>query len=132
MTPSAPRTILVIDDQPDERAIQRAMLEFRGFRVREASDGESGIAAALEDVPDLILLDVAMPRMDGFEVCATLRAREATVHVPILLFTASVVGDLEGMARGAGADSILSKPIDPHRVVEEVQRLLDAARRTGR
>ncbi len=120
----ASRTILVIDDQEDERNIQRAMLEHRGYRVREAPDGEAGIAAALAEPPDLILLDVAMPRMGGFEVCAILRGNGETAHVPILLFTASVVGDLDTMARQAGADAVLTKPLDPHRVADEVARLI--------
>jgi CheY-like chemotaxis protein len=124
MMQPAPRTILVIDDQDDERTIQRAILEHQGYRVRVAADGASGIAAALEETPDLILLDVAMPRMDGFEVCTTLRGREQTARVPILLFTASVVGDLNDLAREAGADGVLAKPLDPRRVAEEVARLI--------
>lgn len=118
--------VLVIDDQPDERTIQRAMLEHLGYRVREAADGAAGVAAALADPPDLVLLDVAMPRMDGFAVCAALRDDPRTARVPILLFTASVAGDLDAHARDAGADAVLAKPVDPHRVATEIGRLLRA------
>lgn len=119
------RTILVVDDQADERVIQRAMLSHLGYAVREAADGETAIAEATASPPDLILLDVAMPRMDGFEVCRRLHADPRTREVPILLFTASVVGDLEQMAQDACAQGVLAKPVEPHRVAEEIRRLLD-------
>ena len=122
-----PKTVLVVDDQPDERAIQGAMLSHLGYAVVEAPDGESALRAALEHAPDLVLLDVAMPRMDGFSVCRRLRADARTAGVRVLLFTASVVGDLERMATECGADGILAKPVDPRRVAEEVARLIGGA-----
>ncbi len=118
------KTVLVIDDQEDERAIQRAMLGHLGYSVREAPDGERGLQAATEDPPDLILLDIAMPRLDGFAVCRELRADERTSSVPVLLFTASVVGNLQERAEEVGADGVLTKPVDPHQVAEEVRRLI--------
>jgi CheY-like chemotaxis protein len=123
-----PPTVLVIDDQPDERRIQRAMLEHLGYTVREAPDGAAGLSLARDDPPDLVLLDVAMPRMDGFQVCRALRADPVTSGVPVLLFTASVVGDLARMAREAGAEGVLSKPVNPRLVAAEVARLLDQGR----
>ncbi len=122
------KTILVIDDQADERAIQRAMLSHLGYTVNEAPDGESGLQRATEAPPDLVLLDIAMPRLDGFSVCRALRADERTSDVPVLLFTASVVGDLDKQAREAGADGVLLKPVDPHKVAEEIQRLIGPGR----
>ncbi len=118
------KTVLVIDDQDDERAIQQAMLGHLGYAVREARDGEAGLQAAIADPPDLILLDIAMPRMDGFTVCRELRADARTRSVPVLLFTASVVGNLKERASEAGADGVLTKPVDPHKVAEEVRRLI--------
>lgn len=118
------KIILVIDDQDDERAIQRAMLTYLGYTVREAPDGEAGVRNATEAPPDLILLDVAMPRMDGFAVCRALRADRRTTAIPVLLFTASVVGDLQRQAADAGADGVLTKPVDPRTVAEEVERLI--------
>ncbi len=118
------RTILVVDDQQDERTIQRAMLTHLGYEVREAEDGESALAAARESPPDLVLLDVAMPRMDGFSVCRALRADARTSQVPVLFFTASVVGDLVEMASAAGGQGILAKPVDPRAVAREVSRIL--------
>lgn len=122
-----PKTVLVVDDQDDERAIQGAMLAHLGYAVVEASDGRSALRAATEHPPDLVLLDVAMPRMDGLEVCRALRADPRTAEVRVLLFTASVVGDLERMALECGADGVLAKPVDPKRVAEEVAKLIGEA-----
>ena len=116
--------VLVIDDQADERAIQIAMLSHLGYAVDEAADGESGLRSARESPPDVILLDIAMPRMDGFEVCRRLRADESTAHIPVLLFTASAVVDLEQKAEEAGAAGVLPKPIEPQRVALAVGRLI--------
>ncbi|CAN5453944.1 N/A [soil metagenome] len=123
------KTILVIDDQDDERAIQRAMLSYLGYDVREAETGEAGLRLAIETPPDLVLLDVAMPRMDGFAVCRALRADQRTTSVPILLYTASVVGNLRDQAQEAGADGVLTKPIDPRSIAEEVRRIIGPAAR---
>lgn len=125
MPETSGRTVLVVDDQEDERRIQQAFLSHRGFRVDEAADGAAAIERAFANPPDLVLLDVAMPRMDGFEVCRTLRADPRTSDVPVLLLTASVEGDLEALARDAGADAILTKPIEPRAVAAAVERLLD-------
>lgn len=121
------RTILVVDDQQDERTIQRAMLTHLGYEVREAADGASALAEASASPPDLVLLDVAMPRMDGFSVCRALRADPRTAAVPVLFFTASVVGDLVEMAAAAGGQGVLAKPVDPREVAREVARILGEA-----
>lgn len=118
------KTVLVVDDQEDERTIQRAMLSHLGYRVREAEDGRAGLRSARDDPPDLVLLDIAMPGLDGFSVCRELRADPRTADIPVLLFTASVVGDLEERARAAGAVGILVKPVDPHRVADEIRRII--------
>jgi CheY-like chemotaxis protein len=120
----SPKTVLVIDDQEDERAIQSAMLGHLGYRVLEAAGGAAGLRTAAESPPDLIILDVAMPRMDGFSVCREIRSNPRTADVPVLLYTASVLGDLEAQARDVGANGILAKPIDPHKVAAEVRRMI--------
>lgn len=118
------KRILVIDDQPDEREIQAAMLGHLGYTVETAEDGETGMKIAAESPPDMILLDVAMPRLDGFAVCRSLREEPGTAEVPILFFTASVVGDLEDRARDAGATGIMVKPLDPHQVAARIAELI--------
>jgi CheY-like chemotaxis protein len=121
------KSVLVIDDQVDERAIQRAMLGHLGYQVLEAGTGREGIEAALASMPDLVLVDIAMPELDGFAVCRELRANPATHAVPILLFTASVAENLAERADAAGANGFLSKPIDPHQVASEVARHIGPA-----
>jgi CheY-like chemotaxis protein len=122
--PGSPKRILVIDDQPDEREIQTAMLGHLGYEVRAAEDGDAGLRLALESQPDIILLDVAMPKLDGFEVCRRLREDPRTASVPVVFFTASVVGDVEARAREAGASGIMVKPLDPHEVARRVQEMV--------
>jgi CheY-like chemotaxis protein len=119
-----PKTVLLIDDQEDERAIQRALLTHRGYNVLDAADGASGLEAAQRHLPDLILLDVAMPKMDGFEVCRSLRADARTAEIPVLFFTASVVGDLEKQIAEVGGNGVLVKPMDPNAVAAEVERII--------
>jgi CheY-like chemotaxis protein len=118
------KTVLVVDDQRDERAIQRAMLAHLGYHVREADNGIEGLRTAIEEPPDLVLLDVAMPMMDGFRVCRELRADPRTADVRVLMFTASVAGDIRVKAEAAGADGILMKPVDPKDVAAEIRRLI--------
>jgi CheY-like chemotaxis protein len=124
-----PRTVLVVDDNPDERAIQGAMLSHLGYRVAEASDGREAIERARAMHPDLILLDVAMPRMDGFAVCRALRANDQTRDIAILLFTASVVREVREQASAAGADDVLMKPVDPRTVAEKIGQLIGGPKR---
>lgn len=129
MSPHRKR-ILVIDDQEDERAIQTAMLAHLGYEVETAEDGETGMKLAADTPPDMILLDIAMPRMDGFAVCRTLRSDPRTADVPVLFFTASVVGDLEDRAREAGATGIMLKPLDPHSVATRIAEIIGPAAET--
>jgi CheY-like chemotaxis protein len=118
------KTVLVIDDQVDERTIQRAMLGHLGYVVSEAENGRQGLEFALDSPPDLVLVDVAMPEMDGFTVCRELRSNPQTSKVPVLLFTASSFENLEERATAAGANGVLAKPIDPHRVAAAVASLI--------
>jgi CheY-like chemotaxis protein len=121
------KVVLLIDDQDDEREIQRALLTHRGYSVLDASDGASGLELALKKQPDLILLDVAMPRMDGFEVCRSIRADPRTARIPVLFYTASVVGDLVAQIKEAGGTGVLVKPMDPNLVADEVRKLIGEA-----
>jgi CheY-like chemotaxis protein len=122
------KTVLIVDDQPDERTIQGAMLDHLGYRVCEAASGPEGLESAAELLPDLVLLDVAMPNMDGFTVCRELRADPRTQAVRIVLFTASVAVGLRESAEACGADGVLVKPVDPRAVAAEVHRLIGPPR----
>ncbi|MEX2582752.1 MAG: response regulator [Gemmatimonadota bacterium] len=118
------KTILLVDDQPDEREIQRAMLEHLGYAVTEAEDGWAALELARRSTPDLVLLDIAMPRIDGLEVCRELRTDERTSQSRVLFYTASTADDVLERVRTAGGDGVLIKPVDPHEVAEQVRLLI--------
>jgi two-component system, OmpR family, alkaline phosphatase synthesis response regulator PhoP len=122
--PGKRRSVLIVDDQADERAIQRAMLEHRGYRVAEAADGEAALETAREMQPDLVLLDIAMPRMDGLAVCRELRKDSRTADAVVLFYTASPAGELEERVREAGGNGVLIKPVDPQEVAKRVESLI--------
>jgi DNA-binding response OmpR family regulator len=119
--------ILIIEDELPMRTALKDCLEGEGFRVLTASDGEMGLQRALDEKPDLILLDVMMPRLDGYAVCAELRRLEQTV--PILMLTAK--GQIDDRVTGldAGADDYLSKPFSTDELLARVRAIL---RRTQR
>jgi DNA-binding response OmpR family regulator len=116
--------ILVADDDPDIRSLVALRLERSGYDVVAAGDGEQALATALERVPDVALLDVMMPKLDGYEVTQRLRELEATRHLPIILFTARV--QETDIARGveAGADDYVKKPFSTNELRDRVQAVL--------
>src|SRR5688572_4779966 len=109
LDPAAP-TVLVVEDDPSNRALLTALLERAGYRAVTASDGPSGLAAALESAPDLVLLDVGLPGMDGLEICRRLRADPRTVTLPVVLLTGRTSVDDVVAGLDAGADDFLAKP----------------------
>src|SRR5690349_2977118 len=102
--------ILVIEDTPDVRELITDTLRFNGFDTVAAADGEAGIQAALTHLPDLILCDVQMPRKDGFEVLADLRARPATATIPFVFLTGQSDKSHMRLGMNLGADDFLAKP----------------------
>ncbi len=121
------KSILIADDQDDERAIQRALLEHLGYTVREAVDGVDALEQVGSSVPDLVLLDIAMPRLDGLGVCRALRSDPTTANIPVLFYTASVAEEWEEEVARLGGCKVLVKPVDPHDVAQEVNSLIGPA-----
>ena len=121
------QTVLVVDDDPDIRDVATIKLEHAGLRVLTESDGEGGLAAALQTTPDLVLLDWMMPRLTGIEVCARLRENPQTAQLPIILLTAKAQeADIErGFA--AGANDYIVKPFSPRELVARVTSALARA-----
>ncbi|NIR60218.1 MAG: response regulator [Gammaproteobacteria bacterium] len=116
-------TILVAEDHHDSREALRILLESAGYRVAVAVDGRDALDVALLETPDLILMDIMMPELDGFEVTRRLRSHAATGAVPIIAVTA-MQGARE-MALEAGADDVMAKPIDIHALLAKVRDWLD-------
>lgn len=120
--------ILVIDDDLETLRLVGLMLQKQGYHVVTAASGEEGIQVALREQPDLILLDVMMPGLDGFEVTRRLRQNPETSSIPILIFTAKsqVEDKVEGYE--AGADDYLTKPIHPAELIAHIKALLGRSR----
>lgn len=117
-------TILLVEDHPDNRGIYRTILEHGGLNVIEAEDGEAGVRLARERRPALILMDVSLPVMDGWEATRILKEDPETASIPIIAVTAHALqGDRE-RAKAAGCDGYIPKPAPPREVLEEVQRRL--------
>ena len=126
-TPSAtarPVTILWIDDDRLLLTFGRDILERHGYRVRTALDGPTGIAAASEEPPDLIILDVVMPDMTGYEVCRRLRAEPGLHDTPVLLLTSLQDPQVDVLGRGIGETFTMSKPSDPAMIVNIIGQVL--------
>jgi DNA-binding response OmpR family regulator len=117
-------TVLVADDDPDVRDVVVFKLEQSGYEVLAAEDGGVALELARSVMPDLLVLDVMMPRMTGLDVCRELRARESTASIPIILLTARAQeGDVErGFAWGA--DDYLTKPFSPRELASRVRAVL--------
>jgi DNA-binding response OmpR family regulator len=114
--------ILVIDDDPSNRDILRTRLEMAGHEVTEAPNGEEGLRLLALCVPDVVILDVMMPKMDGWQVCHQIRANPKTHAIPVLMLTAR--GQQIDQLRGweSGADEYLTKPWDPAKLMELVDK----------
>ena len=115
------RTILVADDEPDNRAIMAAVLGASGYRVCEAADGEEAVALALSELPDLILLDMAMPGVSGWEAVRRIKAMPQTRDIPVFAFTAFALAGDELKAKEAGCEGYISKPCIPKEVVGKIR-----------
>ncbi len=113
--------VLVIEDNELNRYLLTFLLEHRGHRVRSATDGPAGIALAKALLPDLILLDIQLPTMHGYDVAAALREVESVGNIPIIAVTShAMAGDRE-KALAAGCSGYIEKPIDPDTFVDEVE-----------
>lgn len=117
--------ILLVEDNEDNRLVYRTILDHFGFEVLEAADGEEGIRRARADGPDLILMDVSIPKIDGWEATRRLKADPSTSSIPIIALTAHALATDRAKAQEAGCDGYLAKPVEPRKVVEEVKRHLE-------
>ena len=121
------KTILLVEDNEDNLIVYRTILDHVGYRVIEARDGEEGVARALAEHPDLILMDVSLPKMDGWEATRRIKGDPQTSEIPIIAVTAHALDDDREKATQVGCDGYLAKPVAPRRVVEEVERFIGKA-----
>ena len=119
------KRILVIEDQEDNRAILRDLLTSAGFSVLEAVNGAEGVAKAKSELPDLILMDIQMPVMDGYEATRRIKADAATASIPIIAVTSYALSGDEVRARAAGCNGYVAKPFSPRQLLGQVRGFLD-------
>jgi len=124
--PMAAKVLLVEDNEMNRDMLSRR-LERRGFQMLIAIDGEQGIQIAQKERPDLILMDMSLPVLDGWEATRRLKAAPETRRIPIIALTAHAMASDEQRAREAGCDDFDTKPIELNRLLEKMQRFLDAA-----
>ena len=118
------KKILVVEDEESLLKLQSILLTIRGYTVEGAMDGQAALEAVETMNPDLILLDIMIPKIDGFEVCRQVKANEATRHIPVVMLTAKKSKADRVMGEHAGADVYITKPYKASIIIETIQRLL--------
>ena len=118
------KKILFIEDEPDQVSLIKARFEAGGYEFCSAPDGETGLTSAEELKPDIILLDVVLPRIDGFLVCKRLKANPETRNIPVIIITAIGMKDADRKAKSSGAEAFFKKPYDSKELVVKVKELL--------
>ena len=122
----ARKRILIVEDSEDTRFVYSAILNLDGYDIIEAADGAAGIARAIEHRPDLIITDINMPGLNGFEVARFVRGDDRLAHIPIVAVTGTVFQDSEQVDADALFDRLFFKPMKPSEVLVEVRKLLEA------
>jgi two-component system, cell cycle response regulator DivK len=116
--------ILHVEDNPSNRMIVRDLFEFQGYRVIEVSDGEEALAAAERERPDLILMDIQLPRISGLEATRRIKAQKELRHIPIIAVTSFALSGDDQKAAEVGCDAYIAKPYRPRDLLQLVRKLL--------
>lgn len=124
-TADRPR-VLLVDDYPDAREMYSEYLKFTGFEVIEASNGMEALQRAIEMCPDIILMDLSLPVMDGWEATRRLKADARTADIPVVALTGHALSGMSEGAQRAGCDAFVTKPCLPEDLVREIRQVLDA------
>jgi len=122
--PKAGPTVLVVDDDPGVRQVVRLSLELEGYMVKEAGGAEEGLAAVEDEAPDLILLDVMMPHVDGWEMLRRIQERHGAGSIPIVMFSGKVDAQTAAQATARGAQGFVGKPFDPQQLVDQAKQIV--------
>jgi CheY-like chemotaxis protein len=118
--------VLVVDDYADAREMYSEYLQFSGFDVVEAANGMEALQRAVEDRPDIILMDLSLPVMDGWEATRRLKADGRTADIPVVALTGHALAGISEGAMRAGCDAFVTKPCLPEDLVREIRKVLDA------
>ena len=124
--------ILIVEDNEKNMKLARDVLQSRGYVTLEAVTGEDGVRIAIESKPDLVLMDIQLPGINGIEALRQVRADPACARIPVVAFTASVMSADRSQISEAGFDGFIGKPINLKEFLETVKRVLEAGRNAGR
>jgi DNA-binding response OmpR family regulator len=119
------KKILIVDDEQDILDVLKYRLEANDYEVLVASDGQDGLNKARSEKPDLIVLDLMLPKLDGYKVCRMLKFDENYKAIPIIIFTARAQKDDEDLGMEMGADAYVAKPFEPEVLLEKIKGLLN-------
>ena len=119
------KRILVVDDEEDMRYAVKMQFEANGYEVLTAKDGQEGLTLARKEMPDLIILDLMLPKLDGYQVCRMLKFDNKYKGIPIVIFTARAQAGDEELGYQVGADAYVAKPFDPKRLLGKIKDLLE-------
>jgi CheY-like chemotaxis protein len=117
--------VLLVDDYPDAREMYAEYLDFSGFEVIEASNGMEALQRAADAQPDIVLMDLSLPVMDGWEATRRLKADKRTEHSPVVALTGHALAGISEGAKRAGCDAFVTKPCLPEDLVKEIRKVLD-------
>ncbi len=118
------KKVLIVEDYPATSEMMANLMKMEGFEASIAADGPSGLKMATAGHPDLILLDIMLPEMDGFEVCDKLKKNPATAGIPIIIVSVRAADDNIKKGKSLGADDYVTKPFDPFKLIEMVKKYL--------
>jgi CheY-like chemotaxis protein len=124
--------VLLVDDYSDAREMYTEYLEFMGYQVLQAQNGVEALERALDSSPDIILMDLSLPIMDGWEATRRLKADKRTQSIPVVALTGHALAGISEGAKEAGCDSFVTKPCLPEDLVKEIRRILDEPGRKTR
>jgi CheY-like chemotaxis protein len=117
--------VLLVDDYPDAREMYAEYLDFSGFEVIEAANGMEALQRAADTQPDIVLMDLSLPVMDGWEATRRLKADKRTEHIPVVALTGHALAGISEGAKRAGCDAFVTKPCLPEDLVKEIRKVLD-------
>lgn len=118
------KRILVIEDQDSLLKLESILLTAKGFEVKAVADGQGALDALNEEFPDLVLLDIMLPDLDGFEICRRIKEDPENRHVPVIIVTAKKTREDMDLGKKVGADAYITKPFKSAMLIESIQRLL--------